>query len=71
MAHLYPIPFADLALRMCREVEQSQSIFDLPVRKWWTPDPALDLSAAATTPFASRSGSWSILSAGSLIRNAQ
>ncbi len=30
---------------MTREVEASQAIFDLPVRKWFMPDPALDLSA--------------------------
>ena len=45
MAHLYPIPFADLARRMCREVETSGAVFDLPERKWWIPDPALDFSA--------------------------
>jgi putative selenate reductase len=45
MAHLYPIPFADLARRMSREVETSGAVFDLPERKWWTPDPALDFSA--------------------------
>jgi len=45
MAHLYPIPFAELAQRMSREVETSGAVFDLPERKWWVPDPALDFSA--------------------------
>ncbi len=45
MADLRPLPFADLALRMCREAEVSGSVFDLPERKWWIPDPSLDLSA--------------------------
>jgi len=45
MGDLRPIPFADLARRMCREAEVSGAVFDLPERKWWVPDPALDLSA--------------------------
>ncbi len=45
MAELDPIPFPDLVRRMRREVEVSQAIFDLPVKKWWLPDPALDFSA--------------------------
>jgi putative selenate reductase len=61
MAHLYPIPFADLARRMCREVETSGAVFDLPERKWWIPDPALDLSAVhfsrrAATPVGPAAG---------------
>jgi putative selenate reductase len=61
MAHLYPIPFADLARRMCREVETSNSVFDLPERKWWIPDPALDFSALhfsrrASTPVGPAAG---------------
>ncbi len=38
MAELSPIPFADLARRMRREVETSQAIFDLPTKKWFLPD---------------------------------
>ncbi len=45
MAELRPIPFAELARRMRREVEVSGSIFDLPERKWWVPDASLDFSA--------------------------
>ncbi len=45
MSELRPIPFSDLARRMCREAELSKAVFDLPDRKWWIPDPALDLSA--------------------------
>jgi len=61
MAHLYPIPFADLARRMCREAEVSGAVFDLPERKWWVPDPALDLSAVhfsrrASTPVGPAAG---------------
>ena len=61
MAHLYPIPFADLARRMCREAEVSSAVFDLPERKWWVPDPALDLSAVhfsrrASTPVGPAAG---------------
>jgi putative selenate reductase len=53
MAELYPIPFAELARRMVREVEVSGSVFDLPERKWWIPDPAYDLS---TVHFSRRAG---------------
>ncbi|MDP2470442.1 MAG: 4Fe-4S binding protein [Candidatus Palauibacterales bacterium] len=45
MADLCPIPFIDLARRMCREAEAGASVFDLPDRKWWVPDPGLDFSA--------------------------
>lgn len=45
MAELTPIPFPDLIHRMRREVEISEAIFDLPVKKWWIPDPRLDFSA--------------------------
>jgi len=61
MANLYPIPFADLARRMCREAETCGAVFDLPERKWWVPDPALDLSAVhfsrhASTPVGPAAG---------------
>jgi putative selenate reductase len=42
---LVPISLPDLVRRMRREVEVTQSIFDLPVRKWFVPDQALDFSA--------------------------
>lgn len=45
MAHLYPIPFVDLARRMSGEADTSGAVFDLPERKWWIPDPARDFSA--------------------------
>ena len=45
MAELAPIPFADLVRRMRREVGAAQAIFDLPVKKWWIPDPELDFGA--------------------------
>ena len=61
MAHLYPIPFADLARRMSREAETSGAVFDLPERKWWVPDPAMDFSAVhfsrrAATPVGPAAG---------------
>ena len=42
---LTPIPFADLVRRMRHEVEVSDSIFDLPVRKWHVPANKYDFSA--------------------------
>lgn len=45
MAHLIPIPFADLVRRMRREAETCRAIFDLPAKKWHHPDPAVDFSA--------------------------
>ncbi len=61
MAHLYPIPFADLTRRMSREAETSGAVFDLPERKWWVPDPAMDFSAVhfsrrAATPVGPAAG---------------
>ncbi len=61
MAELAPIPFPDLVRRMRREVETSQAIFDLPVKKWWIPDPELDVSAVhfdrrAATPVGPAAG---------------
>ncbi|MEM7353184.1 MAG: 4Fe-4S binding protein [Acidobacteriota bacterium] len=61
MAELAPIPFPDLVRRMRREVEVSQAIFDLPVKKWWIPDPKLDLGAThfdrrAATPVGPAAG---------------
>jgi putative selenate reductase len=61
VAHLYPIPFADLTRRMSREAETSGAVFDLPERKWWVPDPAMDFSAVhfsrrAATPVGPAAG---------------
>ncbi len=61
MAELTPVPFADLVRRMRREVETAEAIFDLPVKKWWTPDPELDFGAThfnrrAATPVGPAAG---------------
>ncbi len=61
MAELGPIPFPTLLRRMQREVETSDSIFDLPTRKWWVPDGDLDFSAShfsrpASTPVGPAAG---------------
>ncbi|RMH19821.1 MAG: glutamate synthase [Acidobacteria bacterium] len=61
MAELEPIPFPDLVRRMRREAETSRSIFDLPVKKWWIPDPELDFSVShfgrrAATPVGPAAG---------------
>ncbi len=58
---LQPIPFPDLVRRMRREVETADSIFDLPVRKWWIPSEELDFSALhfghpASTPVGPAAG---------------
>ncbi len=61
MSELTPIPFPDLVRRMRRELEASAAIFDLPTKKWWIPDPELDLSAVhfsrrASTPVGPAAG---------------
>ncbi len=61
MAELAPIPFPDLVRRMRREAEVSEAIFDLPAKKWWSPDPGFDLSAThfdrrAATPVGPAAG---------------
>ncbi len=61
MTELAPLPFPDLVRRMRREVEASEAIFDLPVKKWWIPDPELDFSAShfdrrAATPVGPAAG---------------
>lgn len=40
MAELVPAPFVDLVNRVRLESAREQSIFHLPQRKWWMPDPA-------------------------------
>ena len=42
MADLHPSPFPDLVKRMFLEPERQQTIFDLPLRKTYVPDPSLD-----------------------------
>ncbi len=44
MAELYPAPFANLLKRMLVEYEREGKIFDLPKRKFYRADAALDLS---------------------------
>ncbi|MEE8525733.1 MAG: 4Fe-4S dicluster domain-containing protein [Thermoanaerobaculia bacterium] len=61
MAELTPVPFPDLVRRMRREVATAEAIFDLPVKKWWTPDPDVDFSAThfdrrAATPVGPAAG---------------
>ncbi len=61
MTDLGPIPFADLVSRMRHEFDTRQSIFDLPVRKWYVPDEQLDFSAVhisrrASTPVGPAAG---------------
>ena len=58
---LRPIPFRELVLRMKNEVEASEAIFDLPVRKWFIPDEEYDYSALhfgrkASTPLGPAAG---------------
>lgn len=45
MAELIPTPLAALALRMFRELELTDSIFDLPAKKFFGGEEDLDLSA--------------------------
>lgn len=44
MAELVPIPFDRLLKRMYYEYQKSQSIFDLPLGKFYRPSPEFDLS---------------------------
>ena len=39
---LIPAPFARLLRRMLREFEREGKVFDLPARRFWHGDPALD-----------------------------
>jgi putative selenate reductase len=45
MAELIPSPFPHLLRRMLREHEREGKVFDLPARKFWHGDPALDTTA--------------------------
>lgn len=58
---LIPFPFGRLVSRMFRELSQQQSIFDLPVKKFFLGDPQRDLSVRfhgrpASTPFGPAAG---------------
>jgi len=44
MADLHPSPFRDLVTRMFLEPLKQQTIFDLPLKKCYRPDPTLDTS---------------------------
>jgi len=44
MPDLRPSPFPDLVKRMFLEPERQQTIFDLPLKKMYVPDPTLDTS---------------------------
>ncbi|MBR57416.1 MAG: glutamate synthase [Myxococcales bacterium] len=61
MAELSPYPFAALIRRMFRELERSESIFDLPIRKCFFGSENIDLSvdfhgARASTPLGPAAG---------------
>ena len=44
MSDLHPAPFCDLVKRLFLEPALQQTIFDLPLRKMYVPDPTLDTS---------------------------
>ncbi len=46
MAELVPIPFSKLLKRIYYEYQKNNSIFDLPSKKFYYPDPELDLSVS-------------------------
>lgn len=61
MADLHPSPFSDLVKRMFLEPQKQQTIFDLPLKKCYRPDPALDTSVTfhgqkAATPVGPAAG---------------
>ncbi len=61
MADLHPSPFCDLVKRMFLEPERQQTIFDLPLRKMYVPDPTLDTTVkfhgrVAATPVGPAAG---------------
>ena len=61
MADLHPAPFGDLVKRLFLEPERQQTIFDLPLRKMYVPDPTLDTSVkfqgkVAATPVGPAAG---------------
>jgi putative selenate reductase len=61
MADLHPSPFRDLVTRMFLEPAKQQTIFDLPLKKCYGPDPTLDTSVTfhgqtASTPVGPAAG---------------
>ena len=61
MADLHPSAFCDLVKRMFLEPGKQQSIFDLPLKKCYRPDPSLDTSVSfygrkAATPVGPAAG---------------
>jgi putative selenate reductase len=61
MADLHPSPFCDLVTRMFLEPQKQQTIFDLPLKKCYRPDPTLDTSVTfhgqkAATPVGPAAG---------------
>jgi putative selenate reductase len=66
MPRLRPYPFAALVRRAFRELDERQTIFDLPARAFFFGDPRTDLSVrvhghAASTPFGPAAGPQSQL----------
>lgn len=66
MVELRPVPLAVLVTRMFRELDEKDSIFDLPRAKFWTGAPGKDLSVPfhhrrASTPFGPAAGPQSQL----------
>ncbi|HHH10905.1 MAG TPA: glutamate synthase [Sorangium sp.] len=66
MSELLPMPLATLARRALTEHARVGAVFDLPERKWYRGDPALDLSvgfhgARASTPLGPAAGPQSQL----------
>jgi putative selenate reductase len=66
MARLRPYPFGALVRRMFRELDERQSVFDLPARRFYTGSSSKDLSVAvhgrrASTPFGPAAGPQSQL----------
>ena len=61
MADLHPSPFGDLVKRMFLEPAKQHTIFDLPLKKMYVPDPTLDTSVkfhgkTAATPVGPAAG---------------
>ncbi|MGD1018753.1 MAG: 4Fe-4S dicluster domain-containing protein [Verrucomicrobiia bacterium] len=61
MADLHSVPFSDLVKRMFLEPERQETIFDLPLKKCYRPDPTLDTSVkfhgrVAATPVGPAAG---------------
>ena len=66
MAVLRPYPFGALVRRALRELDEQQSLFDLPVARGFLGDPAIDLSVSvhghrASSPYGPAAGPQSQL----------